>query len=392
VVSTATLTDEHKRILNSYIAKFKEWLGSSTGSESIAEHRAHERFFKERLRPEKIDAMPESEFREVYKTLWASDFWGNKNWYIDNKLMLPNGLEKIKVELKNLLHGSEEISARYDRFRLNIKGFGPSSITEILHFVFPERYCLWNEKPKTVVPFLRLSILPERFFKYQIATGSDYQQCINAMTIVKNELAPHGINDFIDLDVFFWYIYENEIPEKGEVQRPGMPIRPPPPTTPAIAVDSHEGAEYYLLELGKMLGYLTYTVDQSKSFGDKRLGDVALLQSIPPFTGERDINTVKEIDVIWFDDDENPKFCFEVEHTTDIVHGLDRLVQLQHMYAKFFIVASDDRRQKFVELTTTRYPYRRFRDRFGFVSYDELAHFYDVTLPFYDLRTKLLGE
>jgi hypothetical protein len=127
-------------------------------------------------------------------------------------------------------------------------------------------------------------------------------------------------------------------------------------------------------------------------FENKRLGDIALLQNIPPFTGERDINTVKEIDVIWFDDDENPKFCFEVEHTTDIVHGLDRLVQLQHMYAKFFIVAPEDKRSKFVELTTTRYPYRRFHDRFGFISYEELASFYQTTLPFYELRNKLLGK
>jgi hypothetical protein len=102
--------------------------------------------------------------------------------------------------------------------------------------------------------------------------------------------------------------------------------------------------------------------------------------------------TVKEIDVIWFGDDENPKMCFEVEHTTDIVHGLDRLIQLQHIYAKFFIVAPEERRPKFEELITSRYPYRRFRDRFRFISYDELAHFFEKTLPFYEFKIRLLGK
>ena len=380
---TLTLTDQQKAKLSSYVPAYRAWLNSSDGSKSVAEHRNHERFFKEKLRSDRIDTITESEFREIYKTLWASDFWGNKDWYIDNKLIRPNGLEKIKLELKNLLYGSGEINAKYDGFRENVKGFGPSSISEILHFIFPEKYCLWNEKPKTVLPFLGLNILPDNFFKYQIATGDDYLKCVHALELVKNELTQYGIKDFIDLDVFFWYIY-NVIPEEGEAERVT--------TAPTITIDSHEGAEYYLLELGKMLDYYPYTVDQSKMFENKTLGDVALLQDIPPFAGERDMNTVKEIDVIWFDDDENPKMCFEVEHTTDIVHGLDRLVNLQHMNVKFFIVAPEEKRSKFEELTTNRFPYRRFRDRFKFISYDELARFYEVTLPFHESKIKFLGE
>jgi len=118
----------------------------------------------------------------------------------------------------------------------------------------------------------------------------------------------------------------------------------------------------------------------------------ATLQNIPPFAGERVMNTVKEIDLIWFDKNENPQFCFEVEHSTDIVHGLKRLVQLQHQDAKFFIVAPEERRGKFEDLVANRYPYRSIRDRFKFISYDELASFYEVALPFYGLKMKLLGE
>ncbi len=384
-----TLTDEQKTKISSYVPSYKDWLKTPDGLESVTEHRNHEKFFKEKLRSDKITPLTENEFREIWKTLWASGFFGNKDWYIDNKLIRPNGLEKIKQELKNLLYGEGEIDARYDRFRENIMGFGPSSTSEILHFMFPDKCCLWNEKPKTVLPFLKLTLLPEKFFKYQITNGADYLQCIRAIEVIKNYLTPQGIRDFIDVDIFFWYIYNNLIPKESEKRE-----EKPPKLVPKskIVIDSHEAAEYYLLELGKMLGFLPYTVDQSKTFGSKTLGEVAVMLNIPSFAGEGIMKTVKEIDVIWFDEDENPRMCFEVEHTTDIVHGLDRLIQLQHVYAKFFIVAPEEKRPKFEELTTHRYPYRRLRDRFKFISYDELAQFYDATVPFYESKTRLFGE
>ena len=110
-----------------------------------------------------------------------------------------------------------------------------------------------------------------------------------------------------------------------------------------------------------MLGYTPYTVDQSKTFNGHKLGDAAILEQIPAFAGERDLGSAREIDVIWLGDDENPKLCFKVEHTTDIVHGLNRLSQLQHLYVKFFIVAFEDGRAKF-NLEMEKYPFRRKKD------------------------------
>jgi hypothetical protein len=72
--------------------------------------------------------------------------------------------------------------------------------------------------------------------------------------------------------------------------------------------------------------------------------------------------------------------CFEVEHTTDIVHGLNRLSQLQHLYPKFFIVASEDRRAKF-DIEMQKYPFRGMKERFGFISYYELSAIYETAIP-----------
>jgi len=339
------------------------------------------------LSQENIESLTEDKFREIYKTLWVSNFWGNKDWYFDNRLIALNGLDKIKKELNKLLYGTEDFTIRYDEFRSNIKGFGPSSLTEILHFIFPDKYCLWNEKPKTVIPFLGLDILPEKFFKYSFTRGSEYLKCVRALRVVRDELKDFGIKDFIDLDIFFWYIFDDVMPM---IKREGIPSKEVVKPT-KVKIDSHEAAEFYLLEIGKMLGYLTYTVDQSKSYREKRLGDVAILQEIPPFASERDMSSARMIDVIWFNEDENPTHSFEVEHTTDIIHGLDRLIQLQHLYVKFFIVAPEEKHSKYESLLY-RVQYRRIRDRFSFISYEELAALYESALPFHNLKVKIFGE
>jgi hypothetical protein len=386
------LSSEQIETLRRYVEEFKEWLKTPEGQASVKEHRDHERYFKEKLSLENLDKMTANGFREVYKTLWASNIWGNKDWYVDNKLLEPNGLETIKRELKKLLYGAGEIDARYDEFRRNVKGVGPSSISEILHFVFPDKYCLWNETPKSVLPFLGLTLLPDRFFKYQITSGSEYLQCVNALKVIKDALKDYGIIDFIDLDIFFWHIYNDVMPAKPREFGKEVKVVPIPKPMKVQILD-HDGAEYYLLELGKMLGFLTYVAsrDQTKIFNGHRLGDVALLKEIPPFAGERDLNSAREIDVIWFGEDENPKYCFEVEHTMDILRSLNRLAQLQHIYAKFFIVAPEERRSKF-EIEMQKYPYRRMHDRYRFISYDELASLFEVAQPFHELKTKLLGE
>lgn len=83
--------------------------------------------------------------------------------------------------------------------------------------------------------------------------------------------------------------------------------------------------------------------------------------------------------------------CFEVEHTTGISHGLNRLAQLKQLYVSFFIISSEDRRNKF-DIEMNKFPYRSMRERYHFISYDELTKFFEMTVPFYQMKTKLFGE
>ena len=160
--------------------------------------------------------MTENEFSEMWKKTWASSMWSNKDWNVKHKLIDPNGIDTIRRELHNLLYGEGDFVERYDRFRTKVKGFGISTLSEFLNMIFPDKFCLWNDKPKTVLPFLKLDALPENFFKYNVATGEQYLQCINYMTLIRNELSEFGIKDFIDLDEFFWHIFDDVMPEQDQ--------------------------------------------------------------------------------------------------------------------------------------------------------------------------------
>ncbi|MCQ4574914.1 MAG: hypothetical protein NOU37_06660, partial [Candidatus Brocadiales bacterium] len=115
-----------------------------------------------------------------------------------------------------------------------------------------------------------------------------------------------------------------------------------------------------------------------------------ILQDIPDFAGQRDKNSARQIDVIWFDEDENPKFCIEVEHTTDITKGLHRLLQLEHFHVTFVIVATEDKRSKY-EIEMNKSPFRKMKERYKFISYEEVLELCEAALNYKKLRDTLLG-
>lgn len=151
---------------------------------------------------------------------------------------------------------------------------------------------------------------------------------------------------------------------------------------------THTGIEGLLIELGMYLGYDTYTVDSSKTYKNETLGELMTLTALPRFTDNRILNTAKEIDVIWFQSD-FPIYAFEVEHTTDFGRGLQRLYQLRYFSTKFFLVATEDRKGKF-ETEIEKDPYFPIRERFRFLSYEDLTQFNKIVRECYD-KGKGLG-
>jgi hypothetical protein len=157
-----------------------------------------------------------------------------------------------------------------------------------------------------------------------------------------------------------------------------------------LEIDGHEAAEAALIVLGNRLGYETFTADSGKSFQDRKLSEIATLRKLPRFPSEEIDRSAKLIDVVWVKDGW-PEFFFEVEHTTNVKSGLQRMFQVLKLDAKFFIVAPKPVHTKFLRAIDEA-PFRKFKDKYRFRSYNELTKMFRVAIKYSDAHTDFFDK
>ena len=173
-----------KKYLKIYGDRFKAELNDGEGKRDRQERIS---MFQKILSQDHLPLLTEKEFSSLISQLWASLFWGNKE-YLTKKILSNNGIDQIRTSLIKLLYEGSSIAERYDSFRESIKGLGSSSITEIMTCVDPEKYSLWNEKPKNVLPLMMLEALSSlRVFKFPI-NGKVIEKCHQVVILLRNEI------------------------------------------------------------------------------------------------------------------------------------------------------------------------------------------------------------
>ena len=132
--------------LGIHIPAFKDWLKTSTGKAPAWRKEREKRlaWYQKHLSEAEI-TLTRDDFATLVKSLWAVNIWQNKDYKV-NQLIEDNGLETLRVSLGKLLHGSASIDERWDEFRASVKGFGPSSLSEILTFFKPTGICACKRK------------------------------------------------------------------------------------------------------------------------------------------------------------------------------------------------------------------------------------------------------
>jgi hypothetical protein len=151
---------------------------------------------------------------------------------------------------------------------------------------------------------------------------------------------------------------------------------------------THTDVQAKLLLIGSYLNYRTYTPDKSK-YSDiykEKLGSICTEQAIPDGAiPAMSLDTVKMIDVIWFDEDGYPTHAFEVEHTTDITKGLVRLYQIHKLRIKMFVISKESKKEKF-DTEVSKMPFSRIKTEFIFKNYEELEQFFESVKKFKEMK------
>lgn len=131
-----------------------------------------------------------------------------------------------------------------------------------------------------------------------------------------------------------------------------------------IALESeknlHQQIQYQLGKLGNDIGYQTWIAvnDHGRFVSGKRLGDISLpkLPNKIAALSESLQKTISLIDVIWFDIQGTPVCAFEVEKSTSIMSGMNRMDDLSQINQEnlMMYIVSPNKREEEVQAQFSR--------------------------------------
>lgn len=160
------------------------------------------------------------------------------------------------------------------------------------------------------------------------------------------------------------------------------------------AVKMHSFIEGICVELGNYNGYDTFSADPSAWYRDKlQIRNFVTLSDIPQFSYKEILREVQRIDVVWFNRKGLvfPQKVFEVVDSVGTLNGaFNRSLQLRNFCTRFFIVAPERHREKYNQ-TIELEAYQENKERFTFITYDEIVELYENTARAKKLEAHMFG-
>jgi len=246
-------TDRLRRHIKAYLRKLKE--DPIKFEEAFNERRERTAYYQ-RWSAERIHQMSEADLFEYISKLWAMLMWGNKQYVVD-KLIADHGLSRVTTELAELVWGKPPVEARWDHFRVSIKGMGPAMMSEILCHSHPDDCMLWNRRAYVGLHYLGVKDLPR--YDYQV-TGKKYAELSEQGKEIEKEMRALGDTNanLLSVDYFIW----DELQVKdslSQIQEQSELVPEPEKLTPISAEFIHDEIRDKLAAIGQWLGFLCKT-------------------------------------------------------------------------------------------------------------------------------------
>ena len=183
-------------------------------------------------------------------------------------------------------------------------------------------------------------------------------------------------------------VFEPVPPARSGVYRLVETVAPAPQAQTIDGADeeiNHSIAQGMLVSLGRLYGYETFVPasDQTmRSFQGEKLGQLVSVRDCASVFPSRNLPRIKQIDVLWFDEDDDglfPVYAFEVEHTTRVRDGMDRMLKIPARFpARLFVVGPGPREEELFERLLGQAPLSLYRHKFAFRHYSQLEGLYNL--------------
>ena len=150
-----------------------------------------------------------------------------------------------------------------------------------------------------------------------------------------------------------------------------------------------------LLYIGRVNNYETFAPAEDRAkrqfAGEKleRLVTVRDLSSHRRFS-EDEIRAIERIDVMWMretDGDLIPSFAFEVENSTKVIAGLNRLNAIPRWFqTRLIIVGEDDKQRRRYDSYLNDRTFKPYANRFEFRYFEEIRRLFETSATFDEAR------
>lgn len=274
---------------------------------------------------------------------------------------------------------------------LKIKGLGPA-VASIIYFLHPTIIppfntaiingfnFLFKDKKKlgSWSEYLKLrEVLIDTNTKYKTALSSDLGAIAGLMFEIGMQKLVLGTDEYLSE------------PERKKLERL-IEKRQQDIASEKEEENLHTEMQYHLLKIGHALGYdvIPASNDRSKCHSGNNFSFISL-SSFPDYELEKDtLNTVKLIDVIWFEKGTNNVIAaFEVEKSTSIYSGILRLTDLSFTIAdgdEVLYLIVPDKRERDVMLQLSRPAIKNNNTTIKYILFSELRQNCDALCRFGD--------
>ena len=296
--------------------------------------------------------------------------------------------------LENCLNGKSEDQIIKEIIKLDnlkIKGLGPA-VASILYFLHP-----------TIIPPFNTAIINgfNFLFKDKKKLGS-WSEYLKLREVLLDSNARHRQELSTDLGAIAGLLFEVGMQKLvlggdeylSEIERHKLEKliekRHADVKIEKEEDNLHTEMQFHLLRIGSALGYdvIPASNDRSKAFNGSSFSFMSL-QQFPEISLDKEtLNTVKLIDVLWFQKGSNNVIAaFEVEKSTSIYSGILRLTDLSCSIAdgdEVFYLIVPDKREKDVVLQLSRPVVKKIDSTIKYILFSDLRTHCDALCKFGD--------
>ena len=274
---------------------------------------------------------------------------------------------------------------------LKIKGLGPA-VASILYFLHP-----------TIIPPCNTAIVNGFNFlfkdKKKLGSWTEYLKLREVLIDTNNQQRSHLSSDLGAIAGLLFEIGTQKLvlgsdvylsePERKKLEKL-IEKRQEGVQQEKEEENLHTEMQYHLLKIGNALGYdvIAASNDRSRSHAGNNFSFISL-QKFPEIKLDTEtLNTVKLIDVLWFQKGTNNVIAaFEVEKSTSIYSGILRLTDLSYSIAdgdEVFYLIVPDKREKDVCLQLCRPAIKQNNVAMRYILFSELRSNCDALCRFGD--------